>query len=120
VQSKRSRNSISPPSTSKRTHQSEGRTGSGTARCTRRSSRQATASTHSGSAASHWVQTYRHRGMICFKDLNGEEIKTESKEWTEQTVEKEQCYYWQSDASQPSFWAMELPKEARKGRRHRS
>jgi hypothetical protein len=120
VQSKRSRDSISPPSTSKRTHRSEGRTDSGTARRTTRSSGQATVSTHSGSATSHWVQTYRHRGKVCFKDLNGEEIKTEPKEWTEQTVDETQCYYWQSDASQPSFWATELPMEERKGRRHRS
>jgi hypothetical protein len=120
MQPKRSRGSVSPPTTSKRSHQSEGRTDSGTARCTMRSSGQTTVSTHLGPATSQWVQTYRHRGKVCFKDLNGEEIKTEPKEWTEQTVDETQCYYWQSDASQPSFWATELPMEERKGRRHRS
>ncbi|KID93590.1 hypothetical protein MAJ_10453, partial [Metarhizium majus ARSEF 297] len=120
VQPKRSRDSCSPPSTSKRTNPSQRRTASGTAPRTARSSGQATVSAHPGSATSHWVRTFRHRGKVCFKDLNGEEIKTESKEWTEQTVDETQCYYWQSDASQPSFWATELPKEERKGRRHRS
>jgi hypothetical protein len=82
---------------------------SGTARRTPRSSGQsgqsgqAAVSTSLGSGTSHWIETYRRRGKVCFKDLNGEEIQTELKEWTEHTVDEMPCYYWQSAASQPSF-----------------
>ncbi|KIE02323.1 hypothetical protein MAJ_01981, partial [Metarhizium majus ARSEF 297] len=116
---KRLRDSTTPPASSKRIHAFEGQSNLCTARGFTRSSKRAPVSTQSGSSHLHWVEPYMRRGKVCFKDADGKENKTELKEWVEQTVDGTRCYCRQSSGSEPAFWVMEMPKEAKKSHRRR-
>jgi hypothetical protein len=73
----------------------------------------------SGSSKSHWVEAYMHKSKVCFGNLKGQEVKTESSEWTAQMVDGVQCFCWTSSRSGRTFWTRKLPKEAKqKGRKH--
>ncbi|KAH8765309.1 hypothetical protein F5883DRAFT_630034 [Diaporthe sp. PMI_573] len=98
---KRPRQSLSPPSNSGR-------------------SRSSKRSVRPGSSESHWVETYRRNGNVYFTIAEGKEVKTETKDWMEETAADEtQCFYWQSPVSGQAFWATELPKAKKKKGRQR-
>lgn len=70
-----------------------------------------------GSSESRWVETYERNGKVYFRDAEGKEVKTEIKDWMEETAaDGTKCFYWQNPKSGRAFWATELPKEAKKGR----
>ncbi|KAM0415721.1 hypothetical protein ACHAPT_013306 [Fusarium lateritium] len=115
---KRPRQSLSPPSSSRGSQSSKSRKPPSTARRTAESSITTTGSVQTGSSESRWVVTYERNGRVYFRNAEGKEVKTEIKDWTEETAsDGTKCFYWQSLKSGRAFWATELPKEARKGRR---
>lgn len=115
---KRPRQSLSPPSNSRGSRSSKSRKRPNTARRTAESPTSATGSVQPGSSESRWVETYGRNGKVYFRNVEGKEVKTEIKDWIEETAaDGTQCFYWQSPGSGRAFWATELPKEAKKGRR---
>ena len=114
ARSKRPRQSDSPPSKSKKEHAS-------TNRSRRNNSlpvldKSALETGQSSSNQSHWVETYDLKGRICFRNPEGQEVKTELKEWAEQMLDGTACFYWKSAKSGRAFWATNLPKAAKQGR----
>ncbi|KAG5801201.1 hypothetical protein H9Q74_014329 [Fusarium xylarioides] len=96
---KRPRQSLSPPSNS-RGSLSKSQKRPNTARRTAESSISATGSVRPGSGESHWVETYGRNGKVYFTIAEGKELKTETKDWMEETAaDGTQCFYWQSPVS---------------------
>jgi hypothetical protein len=99
---KRSRQSVSSPTQESRSSKS-------------RSRPVATATSDpSESKVSCWVETYGHKGKIHFRNLEGQEVKTELMDWKVEMVDGTQCSYWKSPKSGCVFWTKELPREQAK------
>ncbi|CAJ2508667.1 Uu.00g136930.m01.CDS01 [Anthostomella pinea] len=90
--SKRPRQSHSPPSSVAETSSAKSRS--------RPSTRSQT--------KSHWVETYRRNGKLCFKNLHNQEIETRLREWKEQDADGTSCFYWKSPKSGRVFWTSKL------------
>ncbi|CAJ2508694.1 Uu.00g137200.m01.CDS01 [Anthostomella pinea] len=90
--SKRPRQSYSPPSSVAETSSAKSRS--------RPSTRSQT--------KSHWVETYRRNGKLCFNNLHDQEIETRSREWKEQDADGTSCFYWKSPKSGRVFWTSKL------------
>ncbi|KAK7404174.1 hypothetical protein QQX98_010048 [Neonectria punicea] len=117
---KRPRRSLSPPSSSRGSQSSKSRKPPNTARRTAESSMSTTGSAQPGSSESRRVETYERNGKVYFRNAEGKEIKTEIKDWMEETAaDGTQCFYWQTPKSGRAFWATELPKETKKKGRRR-
>ncbi|KAK0655232.1 hypothetical protein B0T16DRAFT_317809 [Cercophora newfieldiana] len=57
-----------------------------------------------------WVETYRRKGMVCFKGPK-KEIKTEWDDWVEHTLDEgTRCFYWLDPKSGQAFWTVSLPR----------
>ncbi|KAI1271437.1 hypothetical protein F5Y07DRAFT_404413 [Xylaria sp. FL0933] len=93
---KRSRQSHSPPSNSTEGHSAKCRSRPSTRR-------------QPDADGSHWVEMYRRKGKLYFKNLHKQEIETKSKDWKEQALsDGTRCFYWQSAKSGRVFWTTEL------------
>ena len=105
--SKRLRQSHSPPSQSKKSFSSRSTTTEGTSAAEK--------------DESYWVETYMRKGKVCFHNPDNQEIKTDFADWTDQVVDKVVCFYWVSAKSGRSFWTTQLPQDdkRRSSRRHR-
>ncbi|PQK09885.1 hypothetical protein BB8028_0002g02090 [Beauveria bassiana] len=112
---KRLRQSVSPPSSSRGSQSSKSQKLPNTARRTAESTTSTTGSTQPGSSESRWVETYARNGKVYFRNAEGKEVKTEIKDWMEETAaDGTQCFYWQNPKLGQSFWATTSPKEAKK------
>lgn len=67
----------------------------------------------------HKVGAYCYEGKVSFRDLDGHAFNAEPKDRVEQTVDGNQCFYWQSTKSARAFLAWKLRRHANKGKRHR-
>ncbi|KAI8626605.1 hypothetical protein F5Y19DRAFT_221473 [Xylariaceae sp. FL1651] len=93
---KRPRQSHSPQSSSIEGHSSKSRSRPSTRR-------------QPDADESHWVETYRRKGKLYFKNLHKQEIETKSKDWNEQALsDGTRCFSWQSTKSGRVFWTTEL------------
>ena len=95
--SKRLRQSHSPPSQSKKSFSSRSTTTEGTSAAEK--------------DESYWVETYMRKGKVCFHNSDNQEIKTDFADWTDQVVDKVVCFYWVSAKSGRSFWTTQLPQD---------
>ncbi|GAB0139110.1 hypothetical protein EsDP_00007325 [Epichloe bromicola] len=120
--SKRSRHTLSSPATPDASRSTKCRSRPGTTRRTTGSPTPTTETESSGLSASCCVETYINKGKIHFRDPEGQEVKTELKDWTADMIDGAQCFYWRSSKSGRLFWTPELPgqlsKEAKKMGNH--
>ncbi|KAF1737842.1 hypothetical protein CRV24_003469 [Beauveria bassiana] len=112
---KRPRHSVSPPSSSRGSQSAKSQKLPNTARRTAESTTSTTGSTQPVSSESRWVETYARNGKVYFRNSEGKEVKTEIKDWMEETAaDGTQCFYWQNPKLGQAFWATTSPKEAKK------
>ncbi|KAJ2982472.1 hypothetical protein NQ176_g1360 [Zarea fungicola] len=102
---KRPRQSFSPPTPTSRLFKSRSRPAT-TLGCIESS----VSTGQSELSNSSWVETYGHKGKICFRNPESQEIRTELKDWKESTVKGARCLYWKSPKYGRVFWTKELPK----------
>ncbi|KAF4455862.1 hypothetical protein F53441_1894 [Fusarium austroafricanum] len=94
---KRPRQSLSPPSSSRGNQSSKSRKPPNTARRTAESSTSTTESVQPSASEFRWVETYERNGKVYFGNAEGKEVKTEIKDWMEETAaDGTPCFYWQN------------------------
>ncbi|EJP67430.1 uncharacterized protein BBA_03210 [Beauveria bassiana ARSEF 2860] len=63
----------------------------------------------SESVISYWIQTYGYEEKVLFRNPEGQEIKTDLKDWKQETINGAQYFYWQCPKSGRVFGAKEWP-----------
>ncbi|KAI1774151.1 hypothetical protein F4818DRAFT_419088 [Hypoxylon cercidicola] len=108
--SKRSRQLSSSPSTRRQGQSGKSRVPPNTLERAEDESLPSTSSQQTKAGESFWVETYRRKTRICFKNLQEQEVKTDRETWVEQVLGGgARCFYWHSPKSVRTFWTTKLP-----------